>query len=213
MFRLSLLAVLVLVWSAAAQDDGYPKYWARRTATLFAEFDDNEDKKLTESEFDKLAEESVTGNGLKGDAAALLRVKYSKLWKLLEKNNKGKGDITAATFSDILKSIGKDYFLDSIYDFYLVYYPLIDVNNDAEVSLEEFTKYYHPLGLDIASAAKAFKLLDKDKDDIIRDFELLVTVTDYYVNADEKSADTPFILSILTSVAEKPKIPEPKIPY
>ena len=97
------------------------------------------------------------------------------------------GGVTPEVYVQALIKQGKQKIRKTVVECFTHFFDILDLNDDGVISLEEFTIYYHIMGLDAKMAAETFAAIDTDGDGSLSRAEYMTAVDDFFVRENENS--------------------------
>jgi len=162
------------------EDSEFGDFWNRKMRNFHNRFDANRDGKLSEEDFNLIAERLNASAGLQGrEADATKRYFTEDIWKVYF-NASGGCSASADDFAEHLISAGKKQLVATCFNIFNRYFRAIDSNRSGLVSLKEFTRFYYIIGMSEELAQASFAALDTNADGVLSRGEFIQAGAEYF---------------------------------
>jgi len=172
------------------RESEFGAHWERKMRTCFHRLDADHSGRISEADFNLIAERFNEIGGLTGEAAQEMRDYYTKeIWLKYFKEPEV-NESTENSFISNLQKQGKKNILATTNDIHNRYFTNTDLNHDELISLDEFTKYFKILGIGAEFAKDSFDAIDTNHDGNISRGEFITAGNDFFGGeADHKPSD------------------------
>jgi len=191
----TLAALLIVVKVASAGNTFMPKDgqkpknnpgefgpdWELKIRTCFARLDFNGDGVMSKEDFDQFAKRFIEVGSLTGEAATNIETVYNNIWVTYFKPANSDTS-TSDSFVANLKAAGKAMITGASTEIHNLYFTNTDRDGSGQVDLDEFTKYFYILGINVAYAEDTFNGVNYKTDDNISRDEFVTAANNFFTS-------------------------------
>jgi Ca2+-binding EF-hand superfamily protein len=154
-------------------------FWVRKVRNFHNRFDANRDGRISQADFDLIADRLITTAGLQGREADDTRKYFTnEIWKVYY--NASGESASIDDFVDNLIATGKKEIVAMCFNLFNRFFKAIDTNRSGLISLKEFTRFLYIIGMSEELAQDSFAALDTNGDGVISRGEFIHGSAEYF---------------------------------
>jgi len=182
-----------MAYTSTFDQELFGDFWVRKVHNFHQRLDVDKDGRLSEADFNLIADRLNKQAGLSGkDAQDTKDYFTNSIWKVYF-NSTGGDSASSEEWIELLKRDGKKNILATCFNIFNRYFQAIDTDRNGNISLKEFTRFFHILGMNEDLAKQSFVALDTNKDGTISRAEFVHSAAEFFTEENEGNASDLFV--------------------
>lgn len=164
-------------------------FWVKKMRTYFRRIDFDHDGSLCRDDFVAMGNRFAESGLLQDDKASRLKTSLTDIWDMNLKVAGHQQAISEDAFVEVMRNVAFKTENDAILRGPLpLFFVAVDGNQDGNIELDEYEKFFDTLGMDKNLAKQAFNAIDDNNDGVLNEEEFVTAGVQFFTSKEDDNS-------------------------